>query len=364
MIGIFAAYGFTGSLIAAELSGTGYPIRLIGRSPEKLKALAATIRGNPQLVEADVTDPAAVARALDGLKVLINCAGPFTDLGEPVLREATNRGVNYLDTTGEQSFIRLALNQYGPIAAEKGSAVIPACAFEYALGDAAAAMAAEPFGECDAITLTYNIAGFGSSRGTKKSVLRVMGLTGFTRQGGEPTEIPRSAASQVFDLPGVGKRRGYLFSGGEVFMAPLHVSTRDLSTFMVFPGPRPVVRIFNSLLPALIRSPLGSLASKLVDRGAFGPNEVQRQATEFVILCEARRNRGSRRVVVKGRDPYGLTARIAARAAQLIETGKVENTGGLSPSMLAGHEEIVRVTSAEGVKWEVTDLPVPDARDL
>ncbi|HYM00569.1 MAG TPA: hypothetical protein VEZ90_16560 [Blastocatellia bacterium] len=352
MIGIFAAYGFTGSLIAREFSRAPYDLRLIGRSLEKLKPLAAEMDQTPELVQADAREPAEVARAVDGLTVLINCAGPFSEMGEGVLCQAVNRHVNYLDTTGEQSFIRLALEKYGPIAGNCGLAIVPACAFEYALGDTAVALAAEPFRDCDAISVAYKIAGFGSSRGTKKSILRALGERGYARKNGAAIEIS-NLTNEGVDFDKEGMLPGYPFPGGEVFMSPLHVSVRDLSTFMVFPGPGLIVQTVNRMLPVLNRGPLGFLASWLADRSQFGPDQTQREATKFRIRCEARSGGDVRTVMVEGRDPYGLTAKIASAIGRLLHDGKAESSGGLSPAMVAGPHKIVDLVSAEGVTFSV-----------
>ncbi|MCU0270766.1 MAG: SDR family NAD(P)-dependent oxidoreductase [Acidimicrobiales bacterium] len=45
----------------------------------------------------DVTDPAAVARAVQGATVVINCVGPFYRFGPPVLEAVIDAGVPYVD---------------------------------------------------------------------------------------------------------------------------------------------------------------------------------------------------------------------------------------------------------------------------
>ena len=40
---------------------------------------------------------------------MIDCAGPFSLYGEPVLAAAVETETHYLDTTGEQPYMKLAL---------------------------------------------------------------------------------------------------------------------------------------------------------------------------------------------------------------------------------------------------------------
>jgi hypothetical protein len=74
-----------------------------------------------------------------------------------------------------------------------------------------------------------------------------------------------------------------------------------------------------------------------------------------LIVCSATGSKGTTRtVIVQGSDPYGLTANIAAGIAFLIDSGKVRPAGAVSPSMVAGHQTIVDITSEAGVSWSVS----------
>ena len=68
------------------------------------------------------------------MQVLINCVGPFVDFGEPVVRAAIAAGTHYVDTTGEQPFVQ-AMLAHDTWAKDRGVAVVPALAFEIAIGD-------------------------------------------------------------------------------------------------------------------------------------------------------------------------------------------------------------------------------------
>src|SRR5262249_37305905 len=132
--------------------------------------------GKPQLptLEIDVLRSETYAPVLASTRVLINCAGPFTDLGIAIVRAAAQRGIHYLDTTGEQSFIKQVADDCGPIAESNNCALIPACAFEFAIADAGAALAAQGLTACEEIAIYYAIGGFGASRGTKKSIINAI----------------------------------------------------------------------------------------------------------------------------------------------------------------------------------------------
>ena len=77
---------------------------------------------------ASVDDHASLRALLDGADVLINCAGPFTFAGEPVVRAAVDAGVHYVDSTGEQPFIRMVFDRYGAAAEREGPRADPRAA--------------------------------------------------------------------------------------------------------------------------------------------------------------------------------------------------------------------------------------------
>ncbi len=104
---------------------------------------------------ARLDDPAALRELLEPCAAVISCAGPFVEHGEPVVRAAVAAGTHYLDTTGEQPFMRAVFDDHGPRAERAGVALLTAMGFDYAPGDMLAALAAEDMGPLDEIVLAY-----------------------------------------------------------------------------------------------------------------------------------------------------------------------------------------------------------------
>ena len=360
MITLLGATGFTGTLIAYELKRLGCSARLAARDPAKLERLLGDLGADFETVVVDVSDPSTIPRAFEGSDVVINCAGPFTDLGVPVVAEAARRGVHYLDTTGEQDFIRRVFEEFDREARSTGAALVPACAFEYALGDAAAELAAEDLQPCDEVEIAYVIEGFGTSRGTRKSIIKAMSTEGCQYRNSSLVQSRSSEIRRKVNFPGIGRRTASSFPAGEVIMVPRHVATQNVTTLMVLPIPAPIAAaaslILPAILPAILRSPLAGPMFRAIERGSFGPSLEERQKSVFTIVATARRGRQSRTAAVIGRDPYGLTATIASHIALLLEKGNAENVGAVSPSMVAGREAIIKPASAAGVAWQVGEI--------
>ena len=355
MITLIGATGFTGQLVARELQRLGTRVRLAGRDISKIERLRSEIDADFETARVDVTDERSLGAALKGAQVVISCAGPFTDVGEAVIRQAVHRGIHYVDTTGEQSFIKLVFERYGKPARDSGVALLPACAFEYALGDAAGALAAEGFETTDEIEIVYAVHGGASSRGTKKSIIRALGQPGFQLRKGKLDSIRTAAMNRTIDIPKLGPRRAYSFPGGEVLMLPKHVKVENITTFMFYPAPRIVVAVFALIGPALMRSPLSKWLFSRIDRGEPGPTEEERKRTTFTICCTAQAGKQRRRVTIEGSDPYGLTGVLAASVAHSLEQS-TDSAGAVTASMVVGGSAFRAWTEAAGLRWTVEPI--------
>ena len=69
-VALFGASGFIGSSVLGELLEAGHHVTALIRHPGRVAAHAALT-----VVEGDVSDPAAVARTIDGTEAVISCLG-------------------------------------------------------------------------------------------------------------------------------------------------------------------------------------------------------------------------------------------------------------------------------------------------
>lgn len=350
MILVYGASGFTGRLIARELSGRGAKLAMSGRDHHRLEATARELDIDCDIRPARVLDPEALAGAMRDCRVVINCAGPFTKLGEPVVRAAIDAGVHYLDTTGEQGFMRDIYERYESPARKAGVAVVNAMAFEIAIGDWAGTLAAaellaeadEDDEQLDELTVSYAIAGPRISRGTQLSIVEVLSRPGNVWRIDRWEAVPPAGEVKMVRFPEpFGQREALSFPSGEVVTLPRHVPTRFAQTYMSLAGNTPATRMVNRLanvlspaLPLLVGSPLGAFAKARIGAVGHDLSERERAATQFAVVAEAVMRFERRRVEVCGFDVYGQTAHIATNAAlDLCERESVHG-GVLAPSEL------------------------------
>jgi len=163
-IAVYGATGFTGGLIARELQQAGAEFLVSGRNRVKLEALSEQLGGVPFRAIA-VDDAVGLREMLEGCSVVVACAGPFTLHGEGLVAAAADTGTHYLDTTGEQPFIRMVFEKYGERAAETGAALVSGMGFDYLPGDMLATLMAEGMGPLEEIVVAYHVDGFAPTHG-------------------------------------------------------------------------------------------------------------------------------------------------------------------------------------------------------
>ena len=98
---IYGANGYTGKLIAMEAVRRGLSPILAGRNREAIEQLAGELKLECRVFSLDHSDD--VSRALEGLKLVLHCAGPFSVTSQPMISACLATGVHYLDITGEIS---------------------------------------------------------------------------------------------------------------------------------------------------------------------------------------------------------------------------------------------------------------------
>jgi short subunit dehydrogenase-like uncharacterized protein len=357
-VSVLGATGYTGGLIVRELQRRGIPVLAAGRSAERLRRLAAEVPGL-ESIEADAGDRPALGRLASRSRVLINTVGPFIDYGEPVVRAAIANGAHYVDTAGEQPFMK-AMLAHDEWARQQGVAVVSAQAFEVAVADFAAALAAAEFRDVAAVHITYDTR-FHPSQGTQRSVVRMLQSTGYAYVRGKWVEEAPAEVIRVVDFPEpVGRVTAVSFPSAEVITVPRHINTREVRTFITVPPM--AARLVSAAVPVvrtLMRSPLSFLAKRFIGTGTAGPDETTRAGDEFRIAVEVRGVRGGRathrRAFAYGRDPYGLTAVIAAQAAALMSRSDYQRAGVLPPAAAFDAGEFLGYLGNFGVRCEIRE---------
>jgi short subunit dehydrogenase-like uncharacterized protein len=134
---VFGATGFTGRLVAEVLTarsaaGDGPAWAMAGRSAVKLAAVRRAI-GAPDslpLIEADATDPAALAALVAQAKVVITTVGPYQRHGEALVTACAQAGTDYVDLCGEPVWMAKMIPRLQAPARASGARIVFSCGFD------------------------------------------------------------------------------------------------------------------------------------------------------------------------------------------------------------------------------------------
>nr|WP_232291212.1 saccharopine dehydrogenase NADP-binding domain-containing protein [Burkholderia ubonensis] len=144
---VYGASGYTGMLIMDWLIDQNIPFTAVARNAGRAKEMMAqrVVRlesAEYEIIEAEHNVDSLV-NAFRGAKVVCNTVGPFSNFGLVGVEAALKAGCHYLDTTGEQSYIRNVRDQFGELYRQAGLLVSSSNAYMYTFAEIAAELALE-----------------------------------------------------------------------------------------------------------------------------------------------------------------------------------------------------------------------------
>ena len=336
---IYGANGYSGTLIAEQALQRGLQPLLGGRSREGVEALGRRLGLDTRVSGLD--DPAALARALDGVTLLLNCAGPFSRTAAPLLEACLAARVHYLDITGEIDVFALC-HRADARARAAGIVVAPGTGFDVVPTDCVGAMLKRVLPDARSLVLAFE-AGGGLSPGTAKTSVEGLAAGGRARIGGEIVSVPLAWKTRTFLRDGAA-RSAMTIPWGDVCTAYLSTGIPDIETYMVMP-PRAIrsARRLRWLQPLLRFAPLQAwLKARAGARS--GPDDERRATTGCRVWGEAR-DAGGRLATLQIATPngYALTAWTAPDIASHVLAQPPAGGGFFTPSRLMGADYVLRV---------------------
>lgn len=360
---VYGATGLVGGRVCAALDAVDVPFVVAGRRKNLLDKVAALV-GATDVRVAGVDDREALGRAFTGARVVVNCANPLNELGEPVLLTALAAGAHYIDLGGDQAFLHAMYERHDSTARRAGRIVVPGCAINCALGDWGSAWAAahvcnvvdegplvrtspppriaddEPL---DEIAVSYIYDNLILSPGSQKAVfgnLHTRGLV-WRRDRWEPS-APAAERRHVNAGPEMGGMRDAAsFPGGDVITVPRHINALHVQTFVSTTRSAvasTALRLFARALPLVPRRATELLAP-------YQPTDDEYARTKFAVIAQARRGFNAAQVVMRGEDQYRASAGIAAWVARELAQRSAGPIGMRAPSELFRADAAVRTVA-------------------
>ncbi|GAP06712.1 uncharacterized conserved protein [Anaerolinea thermolimosa] len=338
MITVFGATGYTGVLVSQALDRRKLPFRIAGRSAQKLEALSDRLSCHPQWIVADVANTSSLSSLVEGTSVLVNCVGPFTDLGEKVVRLAVGSKCHYLDSSNELGYL-YRMQTYHKLAEKVMVSVVPACAFEVTLTDIATSMVFQNLGATaiDEFRVIYHFQGVRSSRGTRRSLLRSLATSWIGYQKGQWKGYLPGAHAKKEQIHGEWVPVLSIPSGESVTI-PTHI---PVSTVTVWMRTNAIQAILGPLLipyfARFLRSIAGPWIQKIITVGSPNPTlhpEKDNESFQISLIAFDHKQGIRKTISLSGGNPYVITGEIMADAATRLHQNRVPKYGVIPPALV------------------------------
>lgn len=342
---IYGANGYTGRLVAqAAVAGGLRPI-LAGRSEASLRPLAQELGLELRIFGLD--KPEEVDRGLQGLRLVLHCAGPYSQTSAPMAEGCLRQRVHYLDITGEISvFEALAARNEAALAA--GVMLLPGVGFDVVPTDCLAAMLAEALPGSKSLTLAIWTVG-SSSPGTAKTMVEGLAEgSGLARIDGKIQEVPAAWVQREVPFPSRA-RHTVSIPWGDVSTAFYSTGIPTITTLIALPpSTARWMKLTPWLAPVLGMGPVQRALKALVTRTIHGPDSSTRASGRCEVWGEVIHPDGRS---LQGRFicSEGYTFTVSASLAAVQHTLKAAKPGFQTPSRAFG-TTFVEEVGVQGLK--------------
>ena len=338
---LYGAYGYTGHLIARRAVEEGHAPLLAGRNEERLRAVGDEL--GLEWVRAEIGELTDVlGRFPERAATLVNAAGPFTATAERVLDACLERGMHYLDVTGEVRVLE-ELFRKDAQARHRGITAVPAVGFDVVPSDSLALRLHEKVRAGLRLELAFRTPP-GSSRGTLKTILTHLPAGGLQRRGGVLIRGHLGEGGRSVPFP---DRDRYCVPvpWGDLVTAYRTTGIPDVVTYMAMsPSRARNLRILASTMGRLLTIPrLRRWAFHAVDALNPSPEKKRRHDARSMIWGRVESPDGRAAWgAVETMEGYGFTAAAVLRALERLRTGGTE-AGVLTPTQAFGVDFVEEV---------------------
>ncbi|MBS0571276.1 MAG: saccharopine dehydrogenase NADP-binding domain-containing protein [Proteobacteria bacterium] len=338
---IYGANGYTGSLIAREAARRGLKPLLAGRNRDAVDALAKELGLLRRVFE--LNHPEEVVRNLDGVNIVVHCAGPFSKTAAPMLNACLEANVHYLDITGEIGVFELCHRAHVR-AQHQGTVVLPGSGFDVVPTDCLAALLKKRLPDANSLVLAFE-AGGGPSPGTAATSVEGLAGGGRARIAGELVSVPLAWKTRQFLRDGK-PRTAMTIPWGDVYTAHVSTGIPNIETYMAVP-PRTISRLrwLRYIQPLLALGPVQNFLKRRVLAATPGPSAQRRRDTGCHVWGEVR-NVAGKQVAMELETPNGYELTVTASlgiAENLLGRTSPPAGGYFTPSQLMGADYVLRL---------------------
>jgi short subunit dehydrogenase-like uncharacterized protein len=301
---IYGANGYTGALIAREAKRRGSAPILAGRAAAKITGLAREL-GLPSRVFS-LDEPLAIAAALQGAGLVLNCAGPFSKTADLMMRACLAAKAHYLDITVEIDVLE-GVHRYDADAKSAGVILCPGVGFDVTPTDCIALMLKTALPEAHELALGFE-SDHRMSPGTAKTLVEGLGKSGKIRRGGRLIDLPIGRGCRDIDF-GRGPKRAMPIPWGDVASAFYTTGILNITVFTPVASPLLTMARLMNAFGFILRSPrVQTWLIERIGKTVKGPDAAVRDASRTWLWGQAKDPSGrSQEIRITSLNGYSLT---------------------------------------------------------
>jgi short subunit dehydrogenase-like uncharacterized protein len=341
---IYGAYGYSGRLILAQALGRGLRPILAGRNALAVRELAEAHQLEWRSFAVD--EVGGLKAGLDGIHLMLNCAGPFSATAPSLIEGCLQLGAHYLDISGEIDVYACAHGQHEQARA-RSLLLCPGVGFDVVPTDCLAALLKRELPEATELELAFDAAG-GPSPGTALTAVEALAKGGRIRRNGRLQRVALGWRTREIAFQHA-KRLAVSIPWGDVYSAHVTTGIPNIVVYLALPpGQIARLRRLRWLRPLLGLAPVQWWLKRAVRKRVRGPDDSVRGRSPSHIWGEVRSPDGRRASgLLITPNSYELTAESAVRICERVLRGDGVEGGYCTPAQLMGADF---VRSLDGVQ--------------
>lgn len=330
---IYGANGYSGELIANYAKQQSFSPIIAGRNHQTINAFANSLGFESRVF--DLSNPIIIANNLEGIDVVINCAGPFSQTAKPMIEACIQSKTHYLDITGEITVFEMA-KSYDAQAKEAGIILCPGVGFDVIPTDCLASQLKEIMPDATHLALGFDSKS-GFSPGTAKTSIEGLASGGKIRKDHKIISVPLAYKTRKIDF-GNGEKLAMSIPWGDVSTA--HFTTQIANIEVYIPASPNLVKKLkrmNFIRPLLGLGFVQNFLKKRIEKSVHGPSEEQRKKLKTYLWGEVKNAKGECKVLRLETD-NGYTLTMTGGLKMVEYTLQTKKSGYYTPSTLVNNQ--------------------------
>lgn len=336
---LYGANGYTGELIAREAARRDLNPVLAGRTAAKVKRLASGLGVQARIF--DLENATTAKRCIDGVALVLNCAGPFSATAAPMMAACLAAHVHYLDITGEIGVFEHS-RTLDAAARAAGIVICPGVGFDVIPTDCIAASLKAALPDATHLALGFDSRS-GLSPGTAKTSVEGLAQGGKVRQDGQIISVPLAYKTRRIDF-GDGEKLAMTIPWGDVSTASATTGIPNIEVYI--PGSPAMIawaRRANRLKWLLGMGAVQNFMKRRIERTVKGPSAAKREAQPTFVWGEVTNARRDKRTArIKTANGYSLTVTGALAVVEHLLAHDPPG-GTYTPATLIGPDLVTRL---------------------